>query len=113
MGADHGFGYRKHQLGYFFPVPAENGSVILFHHMQDDIFVGFVCRVAVRQPVRRFLVYLHTAGPYGSVDSDFRIEEIGPGIGVLQAGINNLECIALCRGEARRPIQPVFPDVMK
>ena len=103
--ADHGFGYRKHQLGYFFPVPAENGSVILFHHMQDN--------VSVLPPVGCFPVNLHTARPDGSVQFDFRIEEVGSGICILNTRIQNFECIAPGCNQTGRPIEAIFPKIVK
>ena len=63
--------------------------------MQDDVVIALVLVVPMQIPVRRLVVYLHISHPQGAPDSDLRIEEVRPGIAIMQARINHFDGITV------------------
>ena len=93
--------------------------------MGDDVHVGLsahvehhvvVCRVvvvAVSVPVARLVVYLHVAHPQGAVHLHLRVEEVGSGVAVVQAGVEHLHSSVVGGLQVSQGEQLVLPAVVQ
>ena len=69
--------------------------------------------VAVHEPLRRTQMQLYVAHPQRGADAYLGVEEVGPGIAVVQSGVYHLHGLALCGGERCQGEEAVLPYVVQ
>ena len=80
--------------------------------MQDDVVVGGVAVVAVGIPFFAACMYLDVARPCLAGYAYLGVEEVWPGVEVLQPGVDDLYLPAVGGSECRGGEYAVFPAVL-
>lgn len=89
-----------------------DGCVVEVDDVEDDGVVGGIEVVAMAKPVACPMVDFDVSNPGASVDFDFGVEEVGPGIGVESAGVDDLQALSVDGGDVGRCPESVLPDVL-
>ena len=108
----HAFGHLQDKLRQVVTFLAEHVGIGLAHHVQHHVVVARVAVVAMHVPVSRMHVNLHVAHPQRSAQAHLGIEEVGPGIAVVQARVDDLHLAAVGGMQRSQRQQLVFPDIM-
>ena len=85
----------------------------LAHDVEHDIIIVRVAVVAVVKPIGGAVVNLYVAGPIGGADLDFRIEEVGPIMGVGEPHVDDLNALAALRRQRTQGKEAMAPYVVK
>ena len=88
-------------------------SVELSADVQDNVVIAVVLVVSMGEPVARLVVDFDVTHPQRTPDFNLCIEEIGPRIVVVQAGIYHFHRLPVGRREGFQGEHLVFPDVMQ
>ena len=81
--------------------------------MEHGVVVVAIGVVLVFEPVGRAQVYLHIASPYGFSYLHFGVEEVGPGVVVVQSRVEHLHAFAVFGLQQGGGEQLVLPHVVE
>ena len=104
---------RELQLGNLLPIRIEEWLIHLASHMEDDVLVGSVCVVMVTEPIAGFLMNLHVAYPFDTIQLDFRPCEVRSSISIVDAGVEHLHQPAVRRTKFVQRENLMLPCVMQ
>ena len=96
-----------------FAVDAGYGCVVFLDDVQDDAVIGRILVVVVTLPVAGAHVDLDVAHPQVTVNLDLGVEEVGPRVGIEQAGVDDADAAAIVGHHVLAEPQLVLPDVLQ
>ena len=109
----HLVGTGQQQLRDALAVGAEDVAIGLAHDVQHHPVVGPVAVVPVAQPVRGAVVHLHVARPERAAQLHLGVEEVGAGVRMGQAGVDDLQRLPVRGLQGAQGINAVSPDIMQ
>ena len=105
-------GAFHHHLRDALAVGAHHRSVVFCHDVQHN---GIVCRIVVvpmAVPVGGAIVDFHVSRPQTAVNLHLGIEEVGTGVCVAPARVDDTHTASVVGGELARAPQTVFPHIL-
>ena len=93
-------------------VGSHDGAIVGVDDVEHNITVCRVGVVTVAVPVGGKHVYLYIAGPDFSAYTYFGVEEIGSGVVVEQAGVDNFQRLSVAGAHVARKPQSVLPHIL-
>ena len=109
----HGVGNLQLYLWQIASVVGQHVGIGFLHHMQHDVVIPCIAVVSVDVPVAAAQVYLDVAHPQRTADAHLRVEEVGPGVAVVQARVYHLHLASVGRRELVQWQQLVLPHIMQ
>jgi hypothetical protein len=94
------------------PLTVDDVPVHSLTDMEHDIVVARVTVVAVQVPVAGLTVNFDIAHPQRVADAHLRIEEVGPGVVVMQSRVDDLHRPAVGGRQLSQRPQFVLPSVV-
>ena len=106
------FAWHTHLRYQFAGSQSVNCRIIAVYHMEYHAVIRLIFMVTMAMPVTCRHMYLHAPCPQLSSDLYFGIEEVGTGIGVDTAGINDSYLLSVDSVEVMLTPQTVLPDIV-
>ena len=87
--------HRQHHLGQIVAVVGHHVGIGIASDVQHHVVIPRIAVVTVLVPLAAVLMNLHIAHPQRAADAQLGVEEVGTGVAIVQARVDDLHQLAV------------------